>query len=498
MGAVWVARHLQLDEPVAVKFMSATLPELADARARFAREAKAAARLRGPHVVEVLDHGIDGDVPYIVMELLEGEHLGERLRRERRLSLRATAIIAGQVGRALARAHRAGIVHRDLQPANVFLARLDDEEIVKILDFGIHKSLSGVDAEVTGTDVLMGSPQYMSPEQARGSRTVDQRADLWSLGAVLYRAVTGVPAFDGVSAVDVIVQICTGPIPIASRVAPDLPPTIDAFFLRALAREPERRFVSAREMTEVFAALVDGTAASEAPPEHRPPCDSGELSTSVMHRRPRGAAQLARVTGASPDEIDAFVEQAFGALLDGGGARLTTGPESVVPTTRCTPVSARGLHPGPGPSPARAFFPVPTTPPEVALERLAPTAFVDPPTTSSLLARLTGARVYRSEEDGAPSRPSRSARATTGHGPAAPDYQGAPVATFRPAARSSRRTTGGAALLIDQGFSALRRGEPATARLAWREALDLDPSNRTLALNLRRLEAIEASWRERP
>jgi serine/threonine-protein kinase len=139
MGAVWVGRHLQLDAPVAVKFMSPVLPQLADARARFAREARAAAKVRGPHVVQVLDHGVDGDVPYIVMELLEGEHLGDRLKRERRLSLRAAASIGVQVGKALGRAHKAGIVHRDLKPANIFLARLDeDEEVVKILDFGIH------------------------------------------------------------------------------------------------------------------------------------------------------------------------------------------------------------------------------------------------------------------------------------------------------------------------------------------------------------------------
>ena len=245
MGAVWSARHLALDAPVALKFMSPQIAGSGSARARFAREARAVARLRGPHVVQVLDHGVDRDIPYIVMELLEGEHLGDRLRRERRLSLPVAAAIAAQAACALGRAHRAGIVHRDLKPANIFLGREGDETTVTLLDFGIHKVMIPEAAEATGSEVLMGSPQYMSPEQARGSRGVDHRADLWSLGAILYRAVTGVPAFDGVSAVDVIVQICTGAVPVASRAAPDLPPDLDAFFVRAMARDPDERFATA-------------------------------------------------------------------------------------------------------------------------------------------------------------------------------------------------------------------------------------------------------------
>jgi eukaryotic-like serine/threonine-protein kinase len=260
MGAVWVARHLQLDEAVAVKFMDISLPAVADARVRFEREAKSAARIRSPHVVQILDHGVDGEMPYIVMELLEGEHLGTRLKREGRLCLSAVAVIAEQVAKALHRAHRAGIIHRDLKPANVFLARVDEDEIIKILDFGIVKSMGGgggsLAGEATKSDVLMGSPNYMSPEQARGARSVDHRTDLWSLAVVLFRATTGKMAFSGDSVVDVILKICTGPIPVPSAVAPDLPPEVDAFFQRALERDPARRFSSAREMGGEFMAMV--------------------------------------------------------------------------------------------------------------------------------------------------------------------------------------------------------------------------------------------------
>ena len=257
MGSIWLARHIQLDMPVAIKFMDSALPEAADGRARFKREARSAALIRSPHVVQILDHGIDGEVPYIVMELLDGEHLGARLRREGRISLSAAATIATQVAKALRRAHAAGIIHRDLKPANIFLARSDEDEIVKILDFGIAKATAKEEGnEPTKTGVLMGSPNYMSPEQARGSKSIDHRSDLWSLGVILFRAITGEMAFTGDSEVDIILKICVGPLPVPSQVAPDLTPEIDAYFERALAREPAERFQSAREMATELNDLV--------------------------------------------------------------------------------------------------------------------------------------------------------------------------------------------------------------------------------------------------
>ena len=168
MGSVWVARHVGLDMPVAIKFMDAAIASLDDAVVRFEREAKLSARIRSPHVVEVLDYGTDAGRPYIVMELLLGEHLGERLRREGRLWLPDAAAIVLQVAKALRRAHEAGAIHRDLKPANVFLSQVDDDEIVKLLDFGIAKCGWGDDGEVTKTGVVLGSPSYMSPEQVRG------------------------------------------------------------------------------------------------------------------------------------------------------------------------------------------------------------------------------------------------------------------------------------------------------------------------------------------
>ncbi|HVY45595.1 MAG TPA: serine/threonine-protein kinase, partial [Minicystis sp.] len=211
MGSVWVARHLQLGTPVAVKFMDGALAAVPELRTRFEREARAAAVLQSPNVVRVLDYGLEAGAPYIAMELLQGETLGARLKRERRLPLPAVGRVVAQVTRALRRAHEAGIVHRDLKPQNVFLAREDDEEVVKVLDFGIAKMLvgEGTKAGDTSTGTLLGSPSYMSPEQVRRSKTIDHRSDLWSLAVVAYRALTGRLPYPGDEVGDVIVRICT-------------------------------------------------------------------------------------------------------------------------------------------------------------------------------------------------------------------------------------------------------------------------------------------------
>ena len=329
MGAVWRASDLVLERPVAVKFMDPRSAESPDWRARFEREAKSAARLRTPHVVQVFDHGVEAGAPFIIMELLEGEDLGRRLRRLRRLDLRATATIVAQAARALRRAHEEGILHRDLKPQNVFLARSDDEEVVKLLDFGVAKILGGrsgslgagtqtppsgtvlrprdeaaarADAEGSGrssappagsgghdddddehqeseftrTGELLGSPQYMSPEQARGLRDIDARSDLWSLAVIAYRALTGSQPFVGQGVGDVIYRICSEPIPAPSTLAPELPQAIDAFFERALARDPAQRFQSAVELAAAFAqAAAEPLPASLPPPAPGPSFELG-------------------------------------------------------------------------------------------------------------------------------------------------------------------------------------------------------------------------------
>jgi eukaryotic-like serine/threonine-protein kinase len=262
MGEVWVARHPQLDMLVAIKFMDGPVvpvgaASLDEGRLRFEREARAAAQIQSPHVVQIHDYGFHEGTPYMAMELLTGEDLGARLHRVRHLPLPVVAGIVAQLCKALRRAHEVGIVHRDLKPANVFLVRDDDADVVKVLDFGVAKRMGlGEAGDMTQTGVVVGSVHYMSPEQARGTRTIDHRSDLWSIGVIVYRALTGHLPFPGAQVGDVIVKICSEPMPPPSSIRPELGPAVDAFFTRALARAPEERFQNARELAAAFSALA--------------------------------------------------------------------------------------------------------------------------------------------------------------------------------------------------------------------------------------------------
>ncbi len=263
MGSLWVARHVELDVEVAIKFSAMERGAAHDLR--FRREARAAARLKSPHIVHVFDYGFDRGEPYIAMELLEGETLRELLEREGRLPLARAAALITEVAKGLQVAHDAGIVHRDLKPSNLFLAGAGEEQVAKILDFGIAKASadpafdSGKSADLGGdatrAGAIVGSPAYMSPEQARGE-LVDQRSDLWSLALVAFRTLTGVEPFSGANAGETLERICSAPLPRACELAPDLPVELDDFFERGLARSKQRRFQSALELGAALSALA--------------------------------------------------------------------------------------------------------------------------------------------------------------------------------------------------------------------------------------------------
>ncbi|MET0410134.1 MAG: serine/threonine-protein kinase [Polyangiaceae bacterium] len=259
MGSVYRAEHLGLGAPVAVKLMDPEIARNPEARARFHREAQAAARIRSSHVVQVLDHGIDesSETAFIVMELLEGETLGERLISRGNLSLEDTARILGDVCRALSRAHEAGIVHRDLKPENIFLVR-DERELAKVLDFGVAKaqaySLSSGGGTRTGS--LIGTPCYMSPEQIGGSKQLDARSDLWSVAVIACECVTGKRPFDAETVGALALEICVRPIPRASSLGPATP-AFERWLERALERDVERRFQSARELSLALSAACN-------------------------------------------------------------------------------------------------------------------------------------------------------------------------------------------------------------------------------------------------
>lgn len=271
MGTIWRAEHLTLQAPVAVKLIDRDAVPDEDTVARFLREAKAAANLRSPHVVQILDYGMEDGVPFIVMELLEGETLAQRLRRTGPLPVGEVVRIVSHIGRAVARAHEAGIVHRDLKPENVFLVHNEDEEIAKVLDFGVAKigvGGLGTDSARTRTGSILGTPFYMSPEQAQGNKTVDHRSDLWSIGVIGFECITGKRPFSSDGLGELVLQICVRDIPVPSEVAA-VPPGFDAWFQKAVAREPDHRFQSAREMTDALRESlgVEGRETSTALPE---------------------------------------------------------------------------------------------------------------------------------------------------------------------------------------------------------------------------------------
>lgn len=255
-GIVWQGEHLALRSPVAVKVLD-PLSLQGEARQRFLTEALAAAALRSPHVVQILDCGVEGDTPYIVMELLEGESLAERLARVSRLGVVETARVVRHIARAIDRAHEAGIVHRDLKPANVFIQENDGDEIVKVLDFGIARTLHGNSAaspSVTPPGVILGTPQYMSPEQASGALAVDFRSDIWSLGVIAYECLVGKPPHDGATIYEVLAAILSATHVVPSEHA-DVPDGFDAWFARACAHDASARFESGKRAADEFVAM---------------------------------------------------------------------------------------------------------------------------------------------------------------------------------------------------------------------------------------------------
>lgn len=263
MGIVVAATHVFLREPVALKFLRPELLAHPELVARFAFEARAAAKIKSEHVARVLDVGEVDGVPFMVLEHLAGRDLGSRLLDSGALTLREAAEIVIQVCEALAEAHALGIVHRDVKPENLFLVERGGYRLVKLIDFGISKAPEPTPPSVRGTHrsaatadevailetgEIMGSPSYMSPEQLSQGR-LDARTDIWSLGAVLYELLTGATLFDSNRPLQEIMSaVLYAPIPSVLSLRPDLPLAIAGLLSRCLAREPELRFQSAAEL----------------------------------------------------------------------------------------------------------------------------------------------------------------------------------------------------------------------------------------------------------
>ena len=272
MGAVYEATHVGTGRRVALKVIIAETISR-DAILRFQREARAAGVIESQHIVQVLDTGIDRElgVPFMVMEYLLGEDLQKLCERIGALSPELALRIVAQACAGLQKAHEAHVVHRDIKPANIYLERRDDDLVVKLLDFGIAKVkeeqlTGGTDPALTRTGSMMGSPLYMSPEQAQGLKTVDHRTDVWSLGAVLYEVLAGkTPHHRAETLGQLILAICSAPPVPIQQLAPTVPQAAADIVHRALQLDPKDRFQSVAEMRDAIRRLLPhGTNLTEA------------------------------------------------------------------------------------------------------------------------------------------------------------------------------------------------------------------------------------------
>lgn len=249
MSVVWKAYDLVLDRSVALKVLRPEMSDDEEFIGRFRREAQSVASLSHPNIVNIYDVGEDGGLYFIIMELVDGETLRDKLRAEGRLPVDEALRIAQQICEALAHAHARRIIHRDIKPQNILITKQGD---VRVADFGIARALGGV--STTSRDVVVGSAPYISPEQAKNG-TVSARSDLYSLGVVMYEMLTGKPPFAGDSPVAVALQHVQGQVPSLREKNPDIPEAVEAVIMKALAKDPDDRFASATDMLKAIVAL---------------------------------------------------------------------------------------------------------------------------------------------------------------------------------------------------------------------------------------------------
>jgi eukaryotic-like serine/threonine-protein kinase len=305
MGWVYAAHDGRLDTRVALKVLDARSPLSAKQTARFVREARVAAQVESEHIAKALDFGVcdEHEVPFIAFELLQGADLEKVLEQEGHVPVERAVDYVLQASVGLAAAHVEGIAHRDLKPANLFRVDVPGKaSVIKVLDFGIAKALKGREigrGPSTATGEVFGTPLYMAPEQLRDSKHVDERADIWSLGAILYELLAGAPPFQGKTLAELVVSVFDGAIVPLERRRAGIPPPLGAAVLRCLERRREQRFQSVREVARVLAPFGSpvGREALEQIEEvflqntERRPSD-GELDATLPHDGPALASTM--------------------------------------------------------------------------------------------------------------------------------------------------------------------------------------------------------------
>ena len=359
MGVVVAARHIQLDQKVAIKYLlpdALANPEVVE---RFGREARAAAKIRGEHVARVIDVGnFDDGAPFMVLEYLEGENLEELLERRGPLPIAEAVGYVLETCEALAEAHSAGVVHRDLKPANLFLARQPDRRsIVKVLDFGISKLVDPSGNGITKTSSIMGTPYYMSPEQLIASKGVDARSDIWALGVILYELITNRKPFGGESIAEIIGGILQNEPERVSVLRSDVTLDFELCIARCLASKPANRHASVGELALALApfAAIDQRSTIEkiarvlgdslAPPRDvSAPDEAAPASLVIDPAPPSGFASTAIVDSAPRATSDEVVAT---------GAAVATKPPAATAAPAVAAVTAHAVASGVDPTPAK-------------------------------------------------------------------------------------------------------------------------------------------------
>jgi serine/threonine protein kinase len=346
MGVVFKAWHEELDEYVALKFL---LPRRAvdrELRERFSLEAKAAAKLRGEHVVRVHDVGtLDGAIPYIVMEYLDGRTVGAMLSQRGPLPIELACELIIQACDALAEAHARGIVHRDVKPENLVVTLShDDTPSLRVVDFGISKVALALDPGRTNPGgTVLGTPYYMSPEQLDGDANLDARSDVWSLGAVLFEMVAGRKPFAGKTFATLASEILTQPPRQLRKLRFDAPEELERIIERCLAKKPEHRFASVADLAQALEPF--------APPESHAVAEHAQRVvtslSAVKTERPSGPSLDAAIVSSAKMRARAAIDSPWRYMID----RQDTGPVRLTPTPR--PAVARSLSDSAADEPSR-------------------------------------------------------------------------------------------------------------------------------------------------
>ncbi len=420
MGVVYEGEHVRLKRRVAIKVLLSQYARHAEVIERFRREAEVVGSLGHPHIVQVFDvDETEQHDPFLVMEYLDGDTLAERLERERRLPLATAVRIASQVASALASTHEKGIVHRDLKPENVFLVRVTGEkEFAKVLDFGISK-VRGAGRRLTAQNMVIGTPAYMAPEQARGEREVDHRVDEFALAAITYEMLSGQSPFPGEEPVEIMTRvIAANPEPL-TRVAPWVPSAIGAVVMRAMAKLPADRYPTVTEYAQALEQAMSGAEiATTLPPEERrtapaslgtysetsPPAAEERIPTSAARHEqptPLAARKVTAERATSPSAHPSGPPKA--PLIQSGRTPPPTPAEHRI--EHFTPVSRRPSRtpssqpaaPAPEPPPAARASPVPpeSVPP---FERISRSPSSPPPPVSPSPDGLSEKNVLRAQQ----------------------------------------------------------------------------------------------------